>query len=59
MDDKKRGDDAQDYTPASSARTKAVPPSNKQEAENYEERSDGGQAIEVENLSSANDEGAP
>ena len=59
MDDKKRGDDAQDHTTGALAHTKAVLPGDKQEAVNYEERADGGQAIEVENLSSANDEGAP
>ena len=59
MDDKQRGDDAQDHTAAAAARTKAVPPGDKQESGNYEARSDGGGAIEVENLSSANDEGAP
>ena len=36
----------------------AAPPSDKQEAPNYDKRTDKGEAIEVENLSSANDEGA-
>ncbi len=58
MDDKERGDDAQDHAP-SAAKPTAAPPSDKQDAENYEKRSDKGQAIEVDNLSSANDEGAP
>ncbi len=56
MDDKKRGDDAQDHAPKSP--TGAVPPGDKQDAPNYEKRTDKGEAIEVENLNSANDEGA-
>ena len=59
MSNKKRGDDAQDHTPAAAAHTTAAPPDDKQEAANYEKRTDAGEAIEVENLSSANDEGAP
>ena len=59
MDDKQRGDDAQDHTPMSKSGSGAAPPSDKQDAANYEKRTDKGQAIEVENLSSANDEGAP
>ena len=59
MDTKKRGNDAQDHTAAAAAHTAAAPPDDKQEAANYEKRTDKGEAIEVENLSSANDEGAP
>ena len=58
MDDKQRGDDAQDHTPMAKSGSGAAPPSDKQDAVNYEKRTDKGQAIEVENLSSANDEGA-
>ncbi len=53
---KKRGDDAQDHAPQP-PRDKSVTPGDKQDAKNYEQRKDDG-AIEVENLSSANDEGA-
>ena len=56
VEDKKRGPDAQDRTPPpqSSERT---PPNARQDAPNYE-TSDKGQAVRVEDLSSAVDEGA-
>ncbi len=38
---------------------KTANPDTKQDAANYETRTDGSGAIEVENLSSENDEGAP
>ena len=59
MEDKQRGDDAQDHAPKPNSGASAAPPSDKQDAANYEKRTDKGEAIEVENLSSANDEGAP
>ena len=55
--DTKRGDDAQDHAPQPTG-PKARPPGDRQDATNYEERTDDGEAIEVENMSSANDEGA-
>lgn len=54
--DTKRGDDAQDHTPRPMKRDDS-PVGVKQDAENYEERGDQG-AIEIEDMSSANDEGA-
>ena len=55
----KRGDDAGDHTPMAGETAKTTNPDAKQDAVNYETRTDGGAAIEVENLSSENDEGAP
>ena len=55
----KRGDDAGDHTPASNEPAKSTNPDGKQDAANYETRTDDAGAIEVENLSSENDEGAP
>ena len=52
--DTKRGDDAQDHAPRPT-RGKSETPGDKQDAKNYEAE-DG--AIEVEDVSSANDEGA-
>ena len=57
MDEKKRGDDAQDHAPAPSERAPS-PAGGQQDAPNYDERTDGGRAIKVEDMSSANDEGA-
>ena len=57
MDDKQRGDDAQDHTAMAKSGAEAKPPADKQDASNYEERTDEQGAIEVEDLSSANDEG--
>lgn len=58
MDDQKRGDDAEDHAPKPD-RSKAKPSAaEKQDAPNYKERADEGRAIEVENVNSANDEGA-
>lgn len=55
----KRGDDAQDHTASADAKKAATrPPADKQDAANYDERDDAGKAIPVENVSSANDEGA-
>ena len=54
--DTKRGDDAQDHTPQPTG-DRTTTPGHKQGAENYEERADDG-AIEIEDMSSANDEGA-
>ena len=59
MDDKQRGDDAQDHTSMAKGGSGSALPDGKQDAPNYEKRTDKGEAIEVENLSSANDEGAP
>ena len=56
---KKRGDDAQDHTSMGVEPAKTTHPDDKQDAVNYETRTDKGGAIEVENLSSENDEGAP
>ncbi len=55
--DTKRGDDAQDHAPQPTG-SKSQPADNRQDAKNYKDRTDGGEAIEVENMSSANDEGA-
>ena len=55
--DTKRGDDAQDHAPQPTG-TKSKPPGHRQDATNYEERTDGSEAIEGEDMSSANDEGA-
>ncbi len=54
----KRGDDAGDHTTATEDIAKTSKSDVKQDAGNYETRTDDGQAIEVENLSSENDEGA-
>ena len=54
---KNRGDDAQDHAPQP-PQHKSVTPGDKQDAKNYEERKGDDGAIEVENMSSANDEGA-
>ncbi len=53
----KRGDDAQDHAPQPTQR-KTETPGQKQEAGNYEERTGGDGSIAVEDLSSADDEGA-
>lgn len=63
MPDKIRGNDAQDHVPKPGATAggpgvKPSVPSGKQDAPNYANRVDGDGAIEVENLSSADDEGA-
>ncbi len=57
--DTKRGDDAQDHAPQPKQH-EGVASGDKQEAANYEQRTDddGDGAIEVDNMSSANDEGA-
>ena len=55
----KRGDDAGDRTPMAKEPAKSSNPDSKQDAANYETRPDESKAIEVENLSSENDEGAP
>lgn len=55
--DTKRGDDAADHAPQPTQR-KSVTPGDKQDAKNYEERAGDDGAIEVEDMSSANDEGA-
>ena len=55
--DTKRGDDAQDHAPKPSRR-ETVTLDRKPEEGTDEERSDHHGAIEVENMSSANDEGA-
>ena len=51
-----RGNDAQDHAPQPKP-GKPTEPNEKQEAANYEKRDDGG-AIEVDDVNSANDEGA-
>lgn len=53
----KRGDDAQDHAPQPTYR-KTETPGQKQEAGNYEEQKGGDGSIAVEDLSSADDEGA-
>ena len=53
----KRGDDAQDHAPQPTQR-KTKTAGDKQDAGNYEERKGGDGAIAVEDLSSADDEGA-
>ena len=55
--DKKRGDDAQDHAPQPTLR-KTVTPGDKREAANYEEQVGGDGSVAVEDLSSADDEGA-
>ena len=57
MDTKKRGNDAQDHAPQPK-QDKRETPGDKQDATNHEGREDDDNAIEVENMSSANDEGA-
>ena len=62
MDDKQRGDDAQDHAPSSdtpsSAKPQAEAPGRPQDAGHDQKRTDQSQAIDVEDLNSANDEGA-
>ena len=55
MGDQKRGDDAADHAPRPGGDPKP-PPSGKQDAPNYDKREDGGRAVPVEDISSANDE---
>ena len=54
----KRGDDAADHTAAAKGAETSRRPDAKQDAANYETRTDDAQAIEVENLNSEDDEGA-
>lgn len=58
MDDQKRGDDAADHAPKPQQSNTEPSPKQKQDAPNYNDKTDKGQAIEVEDVSSANDEGA-
>lgn len=55
----KRGDDAADHAPTPRPNDGSdASPSAKQDAPNYDQRTDKGQALEVEDVNSANDEGA-
>ena len=58
MDDKTRGDDAQDHAPKQPASNRPAEDDKKQDAPNYDKRTDQGRAIKVDDMSSANDEGA-
>ncbi len=53
--DQKRGDDAADHAPRPGGDPPATP-KGKQDAPNYDKREDGGRAVPVEDLDSANDE---
>jgi hypothetical protein len=56
MGEKNRGEDAQDHAPQPAPNS--APADGRQDAPNYKERTDKGEAIQVEDLNSANDEGA-
>ena len=58
MDDVKRGDDAADHAPKSEKGEVPGSPQDTQDAANYDDRTDGGRALETDDVSSANDQGA-
>ncbi len=57
MDDQKRGNDAADHAPQPGREAdKETSKNGRQDAPNYDDRTDGGRAIKREDVSSANDE---
>ncbi len=59
MGDQKRGDDAADHAPRPDHEERAKPPGpggQPQDAPNYDKTTDGGRALDEEDVSSANDE---